>query len=297
MMRRAILFLVLATCAAFTLSPVASAAAPKCLGKKATIVGTARADHIKGTAHADVIVGLGGADTIEGLAGGDTICGGNGNDTLVGSAGNDLLAGDAGNDTLSGGKGYDTLWGGAGNDSFDGGPSFDVVHFWFSPTGVRADLAAGTATGEGTDTLAGIEDLEGSRFDDTLIGDDGPNWFYSTPGNDTMDGGGSLHDRVVFYYSPAAVTVDLTVGTATYEGSSTDSVTLSGIEDVLGSQNDDTISGDAGPNGLWGGAANDTILGADGDDYLDGGNGTDTLDGGNGTDTCKNGETNTNCEA
>ncbi len=301
MMRRAILFVVLATCAALTLSPVASAAAPKCWGKKATIVGTAKADHIKGTAHADVIVGLGGGDTIEGLGGNDTICGADdssggrqsGNDRLIGGAGDDWLFGDAGNDTLSGGKGNDILFGGRGNDTFDGGPGFDLASFYFSPAGVQADLTAGTATGEGTDTLTGIEDLEGSGFDDTLTGDDGPNWFWPGHGNDTVDGGGSLYDGVIFYYSPAAVTVDLTAGTATGDGTDT----LTGVEEVSGSQHDDTISGDAGPNSLWGGSGNDSILGADGDDYLDGGNGTDTLDGGNGTDTCKNGESNSNCEA
>jgi Ca2+-binding RTX toxin-like protein len=293
-MRRAILFMVLATCSAFTLSPVASAAAPKCMGKKATIVGTARADHIKGTAHADVVVGLGGADTIEGLAGNDTICGGNGNDTLIGGAGNDALMGDAGNDTLSGAKGYDILLGLAGNDRFDGGASADdLASFYFSRAAVTVDLAAGTATGEGTDTLTGIESVEGSEFDDVLTGDNGANWFYPGPGNDTVDGGGGAFDGVSFYWSSAAVTVDLVVGTATGDGTDT----LTGIEAVHGSQQADMISGDANPNALLGGSGNDSIFGADGDDYLDGGDGTDTLDGGNGTDTCRNGESNTNCEA
>jgi Ca2+-binding RTX toxin-like protein len=293
MMRRAILFVVLAMCAAFTLSPVASAAAPKCLGKKATIVGTAKADHIRGTAHVDVIVGLGGNDTIEGLAGNDTICGGSGNDRLIGGAGDDTLMGEAGNDALSGEKGYDFLLGLAGNDTYDGGPATgDTASFRYAPAGVQVDLTAGSATGEGTDTLTGIEGLEGSRFDDTLTGDEGQNWFYSSDGNDSVDGGGSAYDKMVFYYTSSAVTVDLTAGTATSEGTTT----LAGIEMVWGSQYDDTISGDAGPNYLWGGPGNDSILGADGNDYLDGEDGTDTLDGGNGTDTCLNGESNANCE-
>ena len=293
-MRRAILFVVLATCAAFTLSPMASAAAPKCLGKKATIVGTAKSDHIKGTARPDVIVGLGGGDTIEGLGGNDTICGGNGNDRLVGGAGDDALMGDAGNDTLSGGKGYDFLSGLAGNDTLDGGAGTnDLASFYFSRAAVTVDLTAGTATGEGTDTLMGIESLEGSGFDDTLTGNEGPNWFYPGLGNDTVTGGGSAYDGVSFYWSSAAITVDLTAGTASGDGTDT----LTGIEEVYGSQQGDTISGDAVANALFGGPGNDNILGADGDDYLDGGNGTDTLDGGNGTDTCKNGESNTDCEA
>jgi RTX calcium-binding nonapeptide repeat (4 copies) len=293
-MRRLVLFVVLATCAAFTLPQIAAAAVPRCFGKKATIVGTTRADQIKGTARADVIVGLGGSDVIKGLGGGDRICGGNGSDTMIGGDRGDALVGEAGNDTLSGGGGYDGLFGGAGNDTFNGGTSFDLASYFFAPSAVQADLTAGTATGgEGTDTLTGIEDLEGSRFDDTLTGNSGENFFFPGEGNDTVNGGGGTTDRVDFFFSPNAVVVDLTAGTATGEGTDT----LTGIAQVFGSGHDDTITGDANPNTLLGGPGNDTISGAAGDDTLDGGDGTDTLDGGDGTDTCTSGETATNCEA
>jgi Ca2+-binding RTX toxin-like protein len=285
---------VLATCAAFTLPQIATAAVPRCLGKKATIVGTTKADHIKGTAKADVIVGLGGSDVIKGLGRGDLICGGNGSDKLIGGDRDDALVGEAGNDTLSGGGGLDGLFGGAGNDTFNGGTGFDLASYFFAPSGVQADLTAGTATGgEGSDSLTGIEDLEGSRFDDTLTGDAGENFFYPGAGNDTVNGGGGTTDRADFFFSPNAVIVDLAAGTATGEGTDT----LTGIAQVFGSRHDDTITGDANANALFGGPGNDTISGADGDDKLDGGDGTDTLDGGIGTDTCTNGETVTNCEA
>lgn len=294
-MRRLVLFVILATCAAFTLPQIASAAVPRCFGKKATIVGTAKADLIKGTARADVIVGLGGGDTIKGLGGGDRICGGNGSDKLIGGDRSDALVGEAGNDTLSGGGGSDGFFGGAGNDSFNGGTGIDdLASYFFAPSGVQADLAAGTATGgEGTDTLTGIEDLEGSRFDDTLTGDPGWNFFFPGEGNDAVNGGGDIRDRVDFFFSASAVVVDLTAGTATGEGTDT----LTGIGQVFGSKHDDTITGDANANTLLGGPGNDSVSGADGDDTLDGGDGTDTLDGGIGTDTCTNGETVTNCEA
>lgn len=57
-----ILFVLLATASATTALPVvdAFAGAPRCLGTRATIVGTARADVIHGTSRADVIVTLGG---------------------------------------------------------------------------------------------------------------------------------------------------------------------------------------------------------------------------------------------
>ncbi|HET7455600.1 MAG TPA: hypothetical protein VFJ76_08770 [Solirubrobacterales bacterium] len=63
----------------------------RCLGKKATIVGTARPDRLTGTPHRDVIAGLGGADEVRGLAGPDLICGGKGRDRIFGGAGKDQV--------------------------------------------------------------------------------------------------------------------------------------------------------------------------------------------------------------
>jgi hypothetical protein len=232
-MRRLVLLVVLATCAVFTLPQIASAAVPRCLGKRATIVGTARADLIKGTARVDVITGLGGSDVIKGLGGGDWICGGNGSDKLIGGDRGDALLGEAGNDALSGGGGSDFFFGGPGNDTFNGGAGIDdTATYFLAPSGVQADLAAGTATGEGTDTLTGIEDLEGSRFDDTLTGDPSWNFFFPGGGNDIVVGGGDTRDRVDFFFSPDAVVVDLTAGTATGEGTDT----LTGIGEVFGSR-------------------------------------------------------------
>lgn len=61
----------------------------RCLGKKATIVGTAGRDELIGTPHRDVIAALGGADEVRGLAGDDLICGGKGKDRLLGGPGRD----------------------------------------------------------------------------------------------------------------------------------------------------------------------------------------------------------------
>jgi uncharacterized delta-60 repeat protein len=105
-----------------------SSKAPRCAGKAATIVGTARVDTLTGTRRADVIVGLGGNDHISGLAGNDTICGGAGNDTISGGGGSDRLAGEAGKDKLSGDAGNDSLAGGAGVDSLLGGAGKDKLN-------------------------------------------------------------------------------------------------------------------------------------------------------------------------
>ena len=56
----------------------------KCLGKRATIVGTANQDEIVGTPRRDVIAALGGKDKVRALAGADLLCGGKGRDTLLG---------------------------------------------------------------------------------------------------------------------------------------------------------------------------------------------------------------------
>ncbi len=88
---------------------------PKCKGKTATIVGTAK--NVNGTAKADVIVGTAGKNVIRGRGGNDRICSGKGNDRLVGGAGKDRLYGEAGKDTLIGGKGRDRLVGGPGRDT------------------------------------------------------------------------------------------------------------------------------------------------------------------------------------
>lgn len=284
------------------IATTADARVPRCFGQRATIVGTNRSDVIRGTAHADVIVALGGGDSIKGRGGSDRICAGNGKDRVVAGPGEyDVVFGEGGGDEIHGGGGFDVILGGSGNDVIDGGRAFDLASFAFAANGVTVDLLAGTATGEGSDTLQAIEDVEGSPQNDSLTGDAGENFFYPEGGDDSVDGGDG-NDSVLFLFSPSAVTVDLTAGTATGEGSDT----LTAIENVNGSDHNDVLNGDAAANNLYGNAGADTIDGMDGDDSIYGGSGDDTLDGGLGsdttdggadTDTCLNGETVSNCEA
>ena len=52
-----------------------------------------------------------------------------------------------------------------GNDTIDGGGGLqDIVVYWWARGPVTVDLTAGSATGEGTDTLAGIEWVGGGDF-------------------------------------------------------------------------------------------------------------------------------------
>ena len=58
------------------------------------------------------------------------------------------------------------------------------------------------------------------------------------------------------------MTVDLAVGTGT--GGDAQGDTLTGIEQLIGSNANDTLGGDAGNNGLWGGAGDDVLTGGAG---------------------------------
>jgi Ca2+-binding RTX toxin-like protein len=91
-------------------------------------------------------------------------------DQLTGDTNANVLDGAVGNDTLTAGAGDDTLVGGLGNDQLDGGEGTDTASFAASATAVSVSLEAGTVTGEGSDTLASIENIVGSAFNDTLSG-------------------------------------------------------------------------------------------------------------------------------
>jgi Ca2+-binding RTX toxin-like protein len=154
------------------------------------IEGTAFADNVQGDSGDNVIAGGEGADIIGGWGGSDTASyefakamvvsslatGGIGGEAagdvffdienLRGSNFADVLQGDAGSNRLDGGLGADTLDGGAGED-------------WASYTRAGAGVAVSLAAGAGTageaagDFIVGVENLRGSAFADTLIGDAG----------------------------------------------------------------------------------------------------------------------------
>jgi len=146
-------------------------------------------ENVIGSSAGDKIVGDADANVLEGRGGNDVLIGGGGSDVLKGGAGSDRLVGSSGNDRLLGGKGAD--W----------------ADFTDATQGVTADLAAGTATGVGSDTMKGIEHILGSGFGDTLRGNgkanvlkgrggddvlrggDGRDTLYGNAGNDAMNGG------------------------------------------------------------------------------------------------------------
>ena len=100
-----------------------------------------------------------------------------GNDTLTGDKNQNKLFGGAGDDSLFGLGGRDTLTPGPGDDAVDGGntpngadPDYDTVDYAPSAAGITMTRAAETftVTGEGTDTLTAIEQVNGSTLADTM---------------------------------------------------------------------------------------------------------------------------------
>jgi Ca2+-binding RTX toxin-like protein len=264
-------------------------------------------NHLYGGAGNDLLIGVG--DVLDGGAGNDTasfastfgtiidlaISGPQWDGTVlinienvIGSASWDMLKGDGGNNHLMGGEGSDILMGRGGDDILEGGGSpADTASYAEAASGVTVDLgiAGPQNTGEGFDTLIGIENLTGSAFADTLKGDAGDNNLTGGAGDDTLIGmggqdefhGGDGSDTVSYAGMTSGVTVDLNASSFQWINIST-SQWLDSIENVTGSAFADKFTGNAGANALNGGAGNDLLIGGLGHDMLTGGAGNDTFD-------------------
>jgi len=287
-----------------------------------TIRGTDGDDTLTGGDGKDRIVGLAGADVLDGGADRDVLDGGAGADALDGGAGRDratykdsnagvsnagvtvsLVSGTTGvggfaqgdtlanieqltgsdyDDRLTGDDGNNWLRGGAGADTLDGGAGRDRAAYTGSDAGVNVNLATGRGQGGHAqgDSLTGIEGLTGSDYDDTLTGDDGNNWLRGGLGADTLNGGDGI-DTAIYARSADAVDVNLADSNAE-QGGHAQGDALAGIENLIGSDHNDTFTGDTGNNRFDGGLGNDSLDGGLGNDWLTGGLGADTLDGGAG---------------
>ncbi|HEY0288899.1 MAG TPA: retention module-containing protein [Pseudomonas sp.] len=146
----------------------------------------------------------------------------------------------------------------------------------------------------GDDVLVGAADsqLHGGDGNDVLVagagnnelfGDNGNDILFSGAGNDLLDGG-TGNNTADYSLATAGVTVSTGInGAQDTVGAGTD--TLVNIDNLVGSNFDDHLTGDAGHNLLNGGLGNDVLNGMDGDDILIGGPGNNTLTGGLGNDT------------
>lgn len=208
------------------------------------IDGTSIANDLPGTGGRDLIRGLGGHDTLSGLKGNDRLEGGNGNDTLDGGAGNDRVRGGGGNDTVIVSLGADRIDGGAGRDTLDasGFGSGVVVNATADDQGWPEILAGTITLADATvQTIRGIENFLGSRFDDT---------FYGDAANAVIKGGGG-NDRLEAYGDQAKV----------LGGAGDDILEISGdFAKVIGGAGDDILKAFGPSQKVNGGAGSDEIL-------------------------------------
>ena len=136
---------------------------------------------LAGSTTGDILTGDGAANLLFGLAGDDQLLGGGGTDEVLGGLDDD---------TIDGGPGNDVLYPGSGFDDVDGGADVDIAAYLDAAGPVSVDLTGLVATGDGTDTLAGVEGALGSEGSDTLAGDGGANLLVGYGGNDVMSGAG-----------------------------------------------------------------------------------------------------------
>jgi Ca2+-binding RTX toxin-like protein len=251
-----------------------------------------------GTAEGDTYV------NVENLAGSDF------DDLLVGDNAQNVLSGNKGNDVLKGGGGTDHLWGEEGNDILNGGAGgdklygeygIDTASYADSNAGVLVNLDVGGFGGHAQgDSYFSIENVDGSAYDDFLLGSSGANGLFGLGGKDQIDGGqgddlieggadgdsltgGDGIDTLSYAQSKAAVVINLGNGTAQGGDAANDS--FIGFENVTGSKFADAIFGDGLANVLKGGKGADSIFGGLNNDVVEGGWDGDTLDGGDGSDT------------
>ncbi|GAB5438395.1 CHRD domain-containing protein [Falsiruegeria mediterranea] len=232
----------------------------------------------------------------------------------------DVMKGDANDNHLRGQGDYDWFLATEGNDTLEGGNGKDMVSFtgWggnarpvttdifnissIDFNGVRVDLNdpsnnTNLAAGQ---TFISIERITGSSYQDIFFGDGNENDFRGLGGYDFFVGsaggreryfGGAGIDTVSYFQSTSGVSASIRNGPiidgeqAGYgtRGDAARDLYFS-IENFIGSNHDDSLTGNNLVNQLNGLAGDDFIFGYGGNDRMKGGAGNDTINGGAGSD-------------
>ncbi|WP_068112465.1 Calx-beta domain-containing protein [Tropicimonas marinistellae] len=197
-------------------------------------------------------------------------------DTPVFTAKGDVIRLTAADDRVNGLGGNDEIFGLGGNDLLRGGSGRDLL-----------------------DGGAGADNLLGGGGDDGLFGGGGNDLLSGDAGGDRLVGGAGV-DTASYASAKKGVVASFSKTGKNTRDAQGDSYT--GVENMIGSNQADTLEGDgrankldggkgddlligkAGNDVLLGGAGRDKLLGGDKSDRLDGGAGSDILGGGKGAD-------------
>ena len=236
---------------------------------------------------------------------GARFAGGDGVDYLYGLDQEDWFQGGKGADYISGGNGFDTV-------SYADAPNAIIAEMYTDGDTTLGHTEGKITAGEwGLDTLVSIEDVEGSAFGDTLLGDERSNKLSGLGGDDRIEGdggntpqgssdillGGTGNDSILigvsdFAYGGADYDTATFVGGAINLNFNTNTFTVGGqgfymaeFESYIGTGFSDTVLGAAYSETINLGAGNDFLYGQGGDDFLYIGAGADVMDGGAGYDT------------
>lgn len=274
-----------------------------------TITGNANNNVINGLEGNDSLLGMGGKDSMDGGLGNDTLDGGMGNDTLLGGLGDDSLSGGMGVNSMTGGSGVDTFLIGeaatdaitdlgvggndnlkvcksgavtatlganwtAGSDTYSNGiANITTAGFGIDLSGVYSGSKGFNITVTGT---AASQSIKGSNFNDKITGSTGADLIKGGGGFDILDGGAGNNDTADYSDKQGSVVVTLNQANqtqVTVDGYFED--IISNIENLVGGNGNDSLTGDASANILSGGNGNDTLSGGSSNDTLTGGDGND----------------------
>jgi len=243
------------------------------------VTGTVFADRIRGTDGDDQLRGLGDFDWFTATTGADTIDGGTGQDMISYVEWQNAAANSGGPFNPGGAPPV-------------GATVTGVVVDLVNP-GNNTNLAAG-------DVYTSVERITGSGRQDVFYGDGNENdfrglgdydWFVGSSGGRERYFGGDGLDTVTYFMSTSGVTASLRNG-ALVGGEETGRGTRGDaaldlyfeIENLVGTNFDDDLTGNAGRNNLSGLDGDDFLFGFGGIDNLKGGLGNDTIDGGGSSD-------------
>ncbi len=270
-------------------------------------VDLSRIQQFNGDAQGDRLFNL---EAVEGSVNSDTLRGNNVANLLFGNDGDDTLEGRGGRDTVSGDYGNDLIYSNADGDTLDGGAGHDTLSYVNSGVAVAVDLGASQKNvggvisfvpGAAPDSIvmvdvpgvggrgrSSFEDLIGTGFSDTLVGDIGDNRIEGRSGDDVVEGdagfdilvGGLGADRLIgdagidwIYYTQSfeGVTVDIRNNIGI--GGEAQGDRYETVENILGSTYADRLSG----------SDIDNII----DPFISGRTVTETVEGYLGTDTLR----------